>query len=90
MSKFDRRCCFNCAHHRDYHLTGSRAETLVCSIKAQKLITLDTHSYMGVDYDQRIAATTPPCDKWQIETNVPKGFEWKFAIQPRPRQLSLF
>ena len=88
-TKFNRRCCFNCAHHLDYRMNGVHTNTLVCSIKAQKTYTLDNgFSYVGVDYTQRMSADTPPCDKWQIDTNVPKGFKWNFEKQPI--QLTLF
>ena len=80
--KFHRRCCYNCTHHLDYHMTGHYAETVVCSIRAEK----DMGNYIGVDYSQRIAADHPPCKDWQVDTNVPKGFHWGFE---EPRQLTI-
>lgn len=78
VDKYHRRCCFNCTHHLDYHMTGRHAETVVCSIKARK----DMGNYIGVDYGQRIAADHPPCSLWQVDTNIPKDCKWEFEKQP--------
>ena len=83
VDKYHRRCCYNCTHHLDFHLNGPHAETVVCSIRARK----DMGWYIGVDYSQRIAADHPPCDKWQVDTNVPEGFKWHFQ---EPIQLTIF
>jgi hypothetical protein len=80
--KFHRRCCFNCTHHLDYHMDGRYANTVVCSIRAEK----DMGNYIGVDYSQRIAADHPPCSMWQVDTNIPKGCHWGFT---EPKQLTI-
>jgi hypothetical protein len=80
--KFHRRCCYNCTHHLDYHMTGHYAETVVCSIRTEK----DMGNYIGVDYSQRIAADHPPCSMWQVDTNIPKGCHWGFT---EPKQLTI-
>ena len=80
--KFHRRCCFNCAHHLDYHMYGTHADTVVCAIRAEK----DMGNYIGVDYSKRIPAAHPPCGDWQVNTNVPKGCHWKFE---EPKQLTI-
>lgn len=82
VDKFHRRCCYNCTHHRDFHINGKYANTVVCSIKAQK----DMGWYIGIDYSKRISAEHPPCKDWQVDTNVPKGCEWHFQ---EPRQLTI-
>jgi len=88
-SKFRKKCCFNCTHHRDYHNSGKFINTLVCSIKAGKVYTTpDGNEYLGIDYNNRMAAETPPCDLWQIDTNIPKGFKWSFSIKTTPQQLT--
>jgi len=83
VDKFHRRCCYNCTHHLDYHMDGKYADTVVCSIKAQK----DMGRYIGVDYSQRISAEHPPCKDWKVDTNIPKGCRWHF--QEEPRQLTI-
>jgi len=75
--KFHRRCCFNCAHHLDFHFNGMYGETVVCSIRARK----DVGGFVGVDYSQRIAADHAPCSMWQVDTNIPKGCHWEFEEQ---------
>jgi len=90
MSKFDRRCCYNCAHNLDYHMEGKYGETVVCSIRAEKECTNALgETYIGVDYSQRIAADRPPCSQWEIDTNIPKGFHWGFDKQEQPKQLTI-
>ena len=84
--KFHRRCCFNCAHHLDYHMDGRYAETVVCSIRAQKPIETDMGGYIGVDYNKRIAADHAPCNEWVVDTNIPKGCHWGFE---QPKQLTI-
>ena len=83
LDKFHRRCCFNCAHHLDYHMDGKYANTVVCSILAEK----DMGWYIGIDYSQRKSADHPPCKRWQVDTNIPKGCSWHF--QEEPRQLTI-
>ena len=46
----------------------------------------DMGNYIGVDYDNRIAADHAPCDLWEVDTNVPKGFHWSFE---EPKQLTI-
>lgn len=84
LDKFHRRCCYNCAHHLDYHMEGDQAETVVCSIRAQ--IPIEMGGYIGIDYNKRISADHAPCNDWEIDTNVPKGFKWGFQ---EPKQLSI-
>lgn len=85
--KFNRRCCFNCSHHLDYHMDD---ETLVCLIEAQRVYTLPNgEDYVGVDYKQRKPSATPPCKDWNLNTNIPQGFQWGF-IKRQPQQLKLF
>lgn len=80
--KFHKRCCFNCRHHLDFHMQGQHAESVVCSIRARK----DMGWFIGVDYEQRIPADHAPCDMWEVDTNVPKGFQWGFE---QPKQLTI-
>lgn len=80
--KWHRRCCWNCTHHLDYHMEGRYADTVVCSLRAEK----DMGNYIGIDYTKRMPADHPPCDEWAIDTNVPKGFHWQFN---EPRQLTI-
>lgn len=80
--KFHRRCCFNCTHHLDYHMNGPHADTVVCSIRAEK----DMGNYIGVDYSKRIPAAHPPCGDWKVDTNIPKGCHWEFE---EPKQLTI-
>ena len=80
--KWHKRCCWNCRHHLDYHMEGRHAETVVCAIRSRK----DMGNYIGVDYDNRIAADHAPCDMWEVDTNVPRGFHWRFE---EPRQLTI-
>ena len=82
-NKYSRRCCYNCAHHLDYHMEGRYGNTVVCAIRARK----DMGDYIGIDYTIRISADHAPCDMWQVSTNVPNGFHWEFQ---EPKQLSLF
>lgn len=77
--KWNRRCCYNCKHHLDYHMEGKYGETVVCSKRAEK----DMGWYIGIDYSNRIAADHAPCDDWEIDTNVPEGFKWEFEREPK-------
>lgn len=63
-------------------MEGRYADTVVCSLRAEK----DMGNYIGVDYNQRIAADHPPCSMWQVDTNIPKGSQWEFQ---EPRQLTI-
>ena len=83
VDKFHRRCCFNCTHHLDYHMNGPNADTVVCSIRAEK----DMGNYIGVDYSKRIPAAHPPCGDWQVGTNVPTVCHWEFE---EPKQLTIY
>ena len=85
--KWHRRCCFNCKHHLDYHNSGKYEETVVCSIRAEKVCTnYFGETYIGVDYSNRIAADHAPCNDWEIDTNVPNGCHWEFN---EPKQLTI-
>ena len=86
VDKFHRRCCFNCAHHLDYHINGPHADTVVCAIRAEIPIETDMGGYIGVDYSKRIPAAHPPCGDWQVDTNVPAGCHWEFE---EPKQLTI-
>ena len=63
-------------------MQGQHAESVVCSIRARK----DMGWFIGVDYEQRIPADHAPCDMWEVDTNVPKGFQWGFE---QPKQLTI-
>lgn len=84
MDKFTRRCCYNCRHHRGYNMV---TDMLTCSLKAGKLFhNAKGEAYWGVDYSQKMKADSPPCKDWEVDTNVPDGFTWRFE---NPRQLTL-
>lgn len=87
--KFHRRCCYNCAHHLDYNFDGEHGQTVVCELMAEKeYINALGEPYIGVDYSKRIEAAHAPCKKWEVDTNVPKGFKWPF-LEEQPKQLTI-
>lgn len=75
---YTKRCCFNCCNSFYYNIDKC---IVVCG------------------YDESmprkfISAATPACERWEISTNVPQGFNWAKSItdptRKEPVQLELF